>query len=157
MEDLDELSEVISQLQSGVGAEPAPTARPSQVGGTAALASAAKKKLEPAVATPAVSEAESHRITPASAATMALTAENAVQVWDLALSQLSGMVVDQARHFSSIAIPAPNRLVIRFKPGYALFKTACERPEQVATFEQALAAVTGGRIRVEFALTEDEA
>ena len=66
------------------------------------------------------------------------------------------MVVDQARHFDSAASPGPNRLVIRFKPGYALFKSACERPEQVTRFEQALAEVTGQPVRVEFALAENE-
>ncbi len=79
-----------------------------------------------------------------------------MEIWNRALSRLSGMVVDQARQFDSVAIPAPNRLVIRFKPGYAVFKSACERPEQVARFEQALAEVTGQRIRVEFALAADE-
>jgi DNA polymerase-3 subunit gamma/tau len=69
---------------------------------------------------------------------------------------MSGMVVDHARHFDSIAISAPNRLVIRFKSGYAVCKSACERPEQVARFEQALAEVTGERIRVEFALAAEE-
>ena len=65
------------------------------------------------------------------------------------------MVVEQARQFDSMAIPAPNRLVIRFKPGYAVFKSTCERPEQVARFEQALAEVTGQRVRVEFAISVD--
>ena len=86
-----------------------------------------------------------------------LTAENAVEVWNRALSRLSGMAADQARQFDSVAIPAPNRLVIRFKSGYAVCKSACERPEQVARFEQALAEVSGQRIRVEFALAADEA
>jgi DNA polymerase-3 subunit gamma/tau len=85
-----------------------------------------------------------------------LTSDNAVEIWNRALSQMSGMVVDHARHFDSIAISAPNRLVIRFKSGYAVCKSACERPEQVARFEQALAEVTGERIRVEFALAAEE-
>ena len=67
------------------------------------------------------------------------------------------MVVDQARQFDSVAISAPNRLVIRFKPVYALSKTMCERPEQAARFEQALAEVTGQPIRVEFALVSEPA
>ena len=85
----------------------------------------------------------------------ALSAENAVEVWNRALSRLSGMIVDQAGHFDSVAISAPNRLVIRFKSGYAVFKSACERPDQVARFEQALGDVTGQPIRVEFALADD--
>ena len=51
------------------------------------------------------------------------SAENAAEIWSRALSRLSGMVVEQARQFDSVAFPAPNRLVIRFKPGYAFFKS----------------------------------
>jgi len=65
---------------------------------------------------------------------------------------LSGMAADQARQFDSVALAAPDRLVIRFKSGYAVCKSACQRPEQVARFEQALAEVCGQRIRVEFDL-----
>ena len=96
------------------------------------------------------------RARPCSARRSSLPAQNAVEIWNRALARLSGMAVEQAKQFDSVAIPAPNRLVIRFKPGYAIFKSACERPEQVARFEQALAEVTGQRIRVEFALTADE-
>ena len=171
LEDLDELSEVISQLQLQPGVAVPPAA-------------AAKKKLEPAVDTPHSSRSgdslprwpvgychprggsaecpicrPGHRAigTRQRAGYVELTAENAVEVWDRALSRLSGMAADQARQFDSIAIPAPNRLVIRFKSGYAVCKSACERPEQVARFEQALAEVCGQRIRVEFALAADEA
>jgi hypothetical protein len=85
-----------------------------------------------------------------------MTAENAVHLWNESLGRLSGMAVDHARQFDSIAILAPNRLVIHFKSGYDLCKSACERPEQVARFEQALFEVTGQRVRVEFALGPDE-
>ena len=50
----------------------------------------------------------------------------------------------------------PDRLVISFKPGYAVAKSFCERPEQVARFEQALAETTGRRIRVEFIIDAEE-
>jgi DNA polymerase III subunit gamma/tau len=162
LEDLDELSAVISQLQSGVVAAPATTAE--------------KKKPEPAVgsqspaetrwggsctATPGAAvqlppqQSASQQQAPASPA-VALTAENAVEVWNTALSRLSGMAADQARQFDSVELAAANRLVIRFKSGYAVCKSACERPEQVARFEQALAEVTGQRVRVEFSLAADE-
>jgi hypothetical protein len=38
-----------------------------------------------------------------------------------------------------------------------LCKSACERPEQVARFQQALAEVTGGRVELAFALASPEA
>jgi hypothetical protein len=87
---------------------------------------------------------------------VALTSENAAELWNAALSRMSGMVVEQARQFDSVAISAPNRLAIRFRPGYAVSKSVCERPEQVARFEQALAEVAGQRIRVEFVMAADE-
>jgi DNA polymerase III subunit gamma/tau len=169
LEDLDELSEVLSSLQSASGAVADPAA--------------AKKKLEPALekpdrgadrwggsststpATGATVQLPSQPMAPqpmppgpaaAPTATIALTAEKAVEIWDLALGKLSGMVVDQAKQFDSVAFEPPNRLVVRFKSVYAVCKRACERPEQVARFEQAVAEATGRRIRVEFALAADE-
>jgi hypothetical protein len=165
LEDLDELTEVISRLQV-------------QPGVAVLSAPAAKKKLDPPVTSLTDDGAAQTRwggsctaapgaalqLPPQQEAvpdtarmpTVELTAENAAAVWDRALSRLSGITVDQARQFDSVAIPAPNRLVIRFKPGYAVFKSACERPEQIARFEQALAEVCGQPIRVEFALAEEQ-
>ena len=196
LEDFEELSEVILRLQSGVGQD-AP-------GPSTATGMAAKKKLEPALASrstsaglPAAVAGSSNRVgtvgqdnrdasdstanppqgvdseqldddqSPSdeldqgvqgmggTSRTVVLTAENAMRIWDQALSRVSGIAADQAGHFDSVAIPAPNRLVIRFKPAYDVCKSVCERPEQVAKFERALAEVTGQRIRLEFALTAD--
>ena len=161
LEDLDELSNLIAQLESGVAPGQSSGARP-----TPALSAAgpgtAKKKYEPSLtSTP---EGSARVVAPPvdeesaaapSSLVVALTTENAAEIWSRALSRLSGMVVEQAQQFDSLAIPAPNRLVIRFKPGYAVFKSTCERPAQVAMFEQALADVTGQRVRVEFAISED--
>jgi hypothetical protein len=162
---------VILQLQSGGGVA---AGQPSVARPGAALA-AAKKKLEPVLApsadtlgattnlrsVPGLSSSAGNTVGQANRGTphftaVPLTAENAVEIWNHALAKLSGMVVDQAMHFDSVAIPAPNRLVIRFKREYAVCKSACERPEQVARFEQALAEVTGQRVRVEFALAAEE-
>lgn len=164
LEDLEDLSDVIAQLKSGVAIE---TSAGSPVG--------VKKKYEPSVGGVAPEAAvqlpsqppvqlpsqQPGQLPPEHLAqqpgpVVAITAQNGVEIWNLALGRLTGMVVDQAKQFDSVAIPAPNRLVIRFKPGYAIFKSTCERPEQVARFEQALLDVTGQRIRVEFALTADE-
>ena len=161
LEELDELSNLIAQLESGVSSGQGSGGRPTGAS-PAAGPGTAKKKYEPslnrypegsahALAPPADEESAAVPPTPA----VELTAENAAEIWSGAISRLSGMVVEQARQFDSMAIPAPNRLVIRFKPGYAVFKSTCERPEQVARFEQALAEVTGQRVRVEFAISED--
>ena len=47
------------------------------------------------------------------------------------------MVVEQAKRFHRVEVVPPNRLVVSFKPAYALAKSTCERPEQVTRFEQA--------------------
>ena len=184
LEDLDELSAVIAQLQGGLDAGPNPVGPPGP-----AATGMAKKKLEPAVAVPHSSSAGSGATAgssgsadstvgqanrgsqrgdsasdsplmdsaPASAAPpLALTAENAVEIWNRALMRLSGMVVEHARQFDTVAICPPHRLVVRFKAGYDLCKSACERAEQVTRFQQALAEVTGQRIDVEFALASIE-
>jgi DNA polymerase-3 subunit gamma/tau len=202
LEDLDELSAVIAQLQAGVIVGPAAAGRPTQA---APAIGVAKKKLEPAVAPPlaiaggataglsssvestvgqanrgtqqsgragptasppgaratdlagVVSASSAVEATPTSEEpVLALTAENAAEIWTRALARLSGMIVEHARQFDTVAITPPNRLVVRFKAGYDLSKSACERPEQVARFQQALAEVTGQRVSVEFTLATVE-
>jgi DNA polymerase III subunit gamma/tau len=179
LEDLAELSEVISELRSQPGAVAAPGApsRPTSPAVPAA-ATAAKKKLEPelvsggtrpgAMPTPDVGtrETSANQHMPTTSVGMAparqpapaleLTAASAVEVWTSALSRLSGIAADQARQFDSAVVSEPDRLVIRFKPEYAVCKTACQRPEQAARFEQALAEVCGRRIRLEFALLAEQ-
>jgi DNA polymerase-3 subunit gamma/tau len=157
LQDLDDLAEMIAQLRSGAAIE-SNTSAPAGV----------KKKYEPAVgsvAAPAAGSGQDARapvgdqnaIAPDDAPPeIAITAQNAVDVWNRALSRLSGIVVDQARQFDSIAFLAPNRLVIRFKPVYDFVRSSCERPEQTARFEKALREVTGQSLRVEFAVTADE-
>ena len=86
-----------------------------------------------------------------------LTAENAAAVWAQALEKLSGMVVDHARLFDRVALSGPSRLSVSFPPQYTLARSACQRPEQVARFEQALADVTGQTVRVEFLLSAEGA
>ncbi len=166
LEDLGDLSEILAQMQSGGGVvvEQATVVRPVAL-------PVSKKKLEPAIKPPKLEEHDPREadysdceegmeaptdLGAASSAKTAITPENAVEIWNRALSKLSGMIVEQAKQFESVAIPAPNRLVIRFKNEYAVFKNSCERPEQVAKFEQSLAEVTGQRIRIEFALAASD-
>jgi DNA polymerase-3 subunit gamma/tau len=156
LEDLDELPALIAELRGSLPASggtaartnPAATAAPRQPSGD----SAGKKNFESAVIPPVSSSPPA----PSDGPGMAFTSENAVEIWDRALSRLSGMMVEHARQFDRLAISQPDRLVIIFKPGYAVAKTFCERPEQVAQFEQALAEATGRRIRVEFIIDADQ-
>ena len=65
--------------------------------------------------------------------------------------------VDHARLFHSLAVPSANRLVVCFQPDNAFGRSTCQRPENAGRIEDALAAVTGKPVRVEFALTEGSA
>jgi DNA polymerase-3 subunit gamma/tau len=185
LEDLDELADVIARLQSGAtsgtaGATAGLSNSASGTGGQATRGAPVdvKKKYEPALnASGATADLSGNAESTGGQATrgtltadegpgipdtppepaIEFSAENAVEIWNRALSRLSGMVVEQARHFDSVALSGPDRLVIRFKPMYDLAKGLCARPEQVARFEQALVEVTGQAIRVEFALAEEKA
>ncbi|MBI3466894.1 MAG: hypothetical protein HY000_28100, partial [Planctomycetes bacterium] len=81
-----------------------------------------------------------------------ITASNARAIWDQALAEMGDMLARQAACCDSIAIPAPNWLVVRFAEKYTSFKTSCERPEHMARLEQALYRVSGCRVRLEFAV-----
>lgn len=83
-----------------------------------------------------------------------ITPANARALWDQALAELGDMLSRQAACCESIAIPAPNWLVVRFAEKYTSFKTSCERPEHAARLEQALYRVSGCRVRLEFAVAE---
>jgi len=83
-----------------------------------------------------------------------ITPANAGPLWDQALADMGDMLARQAACYESVAIPAPNWLVVRFAEKYTSFKTSCERPEHTARLEQALYRVSGCRVRLEFAIVE---
>ncbi len=166
LEELEDLSNLIAQLQTGdrVTLLDAPAASASPPDSTAATAAARlKKKFETTVAAtgPAVGSenpedaVSSSRPPSNDEPAINLSPSNVTDVWNRALKRLTGMVVDQARQFESVALAGANRLVVRFKPAHSIFKATCERPEQVTRFEKALREVAGRPIRVEFALSED--
>jgi len=62
---------------------------------------------------------------------------------------------DYAREFSRVTWVEPNRLIVQFRPKYTVARSYCQRPEQMARIEQALATVAGRKLRVELAI-EDE-
>ncbi len=154
LEELDELPGLIAQLKSGLPAEGAVAARPKQ---TPAVAKPSARR-DPSPAKPAPEPAPSPEPaveTPAETVTLPPLSEgNATEIWSTALSRLSGMVAEQARQFDRVAVTEPDRLVVSFKPSFALAKSTCERPDQVARFEKALAEVTGRPTRVRFTLDE---
>jgi DNA polymerase III subunit gamma/tau len=82
-----------------------------------------------------------------------LTADNVGTVWNQVLEQLGDLLAEMARLCDGVAICAPNRLGVSFQEKYTSCKTFCERPENLAKLERALAAATGQTVRVEFSIT----
>jgi DNA polymerase-3 subunit gamma/tau len=177
LEDLEELSGLISQLQSGqppassvpaARAAAAPTVRGAQPEyarpqAAPAPVADAKKKFEPAAV--AVLDRPSASVAtdsddddePMAEAGFVLEQANAVETWRRAVEKVPGMVGDQARKFSRLEISGINRLTVHFSPENSMCKSACQRPEQVARFERALQDVTGQAVRIEFKLQDSGA
>ncbi|MHC4175959.1 MAG: DNA polymerase III subunit gamma/tau [Planctomycetota bacterium] len=153
LEDLDELSAVIAELRSADTAGRATADRPGAAPSQAARPRAGKKDPESSTAAPSGSPSAPSP----EQSVLDLTPENAAGIWTRALAAASGMVVEQARQFDRVAVSGPDRLVISFKPEYALAKSFCERPEQLARLEEALAEVAGRPVRVSLAVDEEGA
>jgi len=155
LEDLDELPALIAQLRSGAPAVGSPGAGSAVAQPRVSAATDRRGEPHP----PAVPSPQSGPNAPTGDKgdkKRELTPENAAEIWSQAAAKLSGLAADNANHFDHVAISAPNRLVIYFKPRYTLAKSVCEHPDQVARFERALAELTGQRIGLEFALLESE-
>jgi DNA polymerase-3 subunit gamma/tau len=152
LEDLDELSAVIARLQSSPPPGAATTGRSVAAGGSPAPPRRGRKDTGPSRPTPS----EPQDSPSPEQSTLELTPENAAEVWTRALATMSGMVVEHARQFGRVAISGPSRLVISFKPEYALAKSFCERPDQLAGLEKALGGLTGQPVRVSFTVDEEE-
>ncbi len=168
LEDLEELSQIIAQIRSGLpmtvvssGILTAPSSSPALPSsgpstGRESLPATesppsgiAGKKNDESAVTPSQTPQISH---PQVASSVELTPENAMELWNRAIGNVSGMVADHARQFHAVAISAPNTLVISFRPEYAMPKSMCER--QASRFEQALAEVTGQTVRLQFIVEE---
>ncbi|OHB65979.1 MAG: DNA polymerase III, subunit gamma and tau [Planctomycetes bacterium RBG_13_63_9] len=161
LEQLEELPALIAQLrsgsgsglQSGSGSVGASGPRPVSASRTPPRPKTASTEA-PSVQTP---PDDGSSTTSAGRRRVELTPASAEEAWTRALERMSGMVVEQAKEFQRVTFAEPDSLVIHFKPRYALAKSSCERPDQVARFERALAEVTGRQVRVRFVVQEDEA
>ena len=89
------------------------------------------------------------------ASRVSVTPETISGIWSQVLQQLSDMTSANAEMSERVAICAPNRLVVSFRPKYTSCKSFCERPEQAARLEKALLEATGTPLKLEFALLED--
>jgi len=194
LEDLEELSDLIAQLQTGrplainapaargmansvasPNAAPLAAASPTARIGSSTSArsvavppsatspsasSTAKKKYESAAEAAeavqvetAVAESDDDDDSPAEAG-FVLSAGNVGETWLRAIETIPGMTGESAKKFNRLEISGINRVTVFFSPEHAFSRTACQRPEQVLRFEQALKEVTGQAIRLEFKLLE---
>jgi DNA polymerase-3 subunit gamma/tau len=183
LEDLEELSSLIVRLQTGQPLAIAPPAarvassgpaRPAAAAappgartGSEAQPTAAKKKYEPGAEPPVADlaphplpassspppEADDDDDSPAEAG-FVLDAVNAGETWRRAIEKIPGMTGDYAKKFNRLEMSGMNRMTVLFSQEHAFCKTACQRPEQVVRFEQALKEVTGQTIRIDFKLLE---
>ncbi len=152
LENLDQLSTLIAQLQSGGGltVQPPPQG-PARAGAAnsptapARPSSGPEKKKPEAVTKPPeqIGERQSH---------IELTAQSADGVWKQVLEQLGDMTSDFASYYDRIAISAPDSLVVYFREGYTLQKESCEQPDRKAQLEKMMARIVGRRIRIDMAV-----
>ncbi len=80
-----------------------------------------------------------------------------MQLWRDSLENLDDLTSDYAKKAVSLAIIAPNRLVVRFPSKYNFDKSSCERPERKQSLESALRQVTGQKVVLSFELIEEQA
>ena len=149
LEDLDELAEVIAQLRTG-----ATTSAPTTSGG--AGPAAAKKKAELIQAPAAAPDPSGSTAGVLAQSPVTLSDETLQVIWKEALANLSDLLAENAARAASIAIRSPERLAVTFRAKYTSCKTFCERPEQLAKLQAALAEVSGVPIKVEFAMSDEE-
>jgi hypothetical protein len=153
--ELDDLSDLISQLRSGAPLAPTASSTVASVPGSRSLAapapaSATKKKTESNLAIEAAPAAE------VSSEPATLTDENVTGIWQAALAQLGDLVSENAALAETVRAAGPGRLAATFRAKYTACKAFCERPDHLAKLEAALAEVAGGRVRVEFTTVADE-
>jgi DNA polymerase III subunit gamma/tau len=160
--DLDSLTDLIAQLR---GAAPGDSAPPPARPGTSparavshetstSTSAAAKKKDD--LGTPDLNGGAQTVDAPAARPTVELSEATASAVWESAVGRLSDLLADHCSLGESPRLVAPQRLAVSFRAKYNSCKTFCERPEQMARIESALAEVTGQAVKVEFALLEED-
>ncbi|MEM8944789.1 MAG: DNA polymerase III subunit gamma/tau [Planctomycetota bacterium] len=169
LEDLDELSNLIPQLQAGISPPPgtvsvkknvavelpaAPPTAPTQVATTSSSRAALQDdsggngngdstNAARVEQQPAATIAVETDVATASPAT-ALSTENAEQIWKQVIDALNGMVMDHAAEADEIAIDATGRLQVSF--GETFHRDFCEKPVNRARIDEALQTICGRQV-----------
>ena len=75
---------------------------------------------------------------------------NLQQIWDAAVDLIEGMTATYAKEYESLAISAPKTLVVTLKAEYTSGRELCSKPGQIKLFEKAVESVVGEAISVVF-------
>jgi hypothetical protein len=145
LENLDDLATLAQSLRGGTLSAPNPSP-----------AAPVKKKVDEPIRGVSASLPDPGKagLDEPAAAPIALTPESVASMWQQALATMNDMVADQAGLCDHVSLAGPRKLVVAFKPKYAAFKQSCERPEQAAKLERAVAAIVGEPVRVEFTVID---
>ena len=169
LEDLEMIATLISALESGnlsIGevtsnVSASQTTKSSAVPNEPSIASSpqtdAQKKTEDSLEKPPSLEVSEPQLTQIPENITEITDANVMQIWRDSLGNLDDLTSDYAKKAESLAIIAPNRLVVRFPSKYNFDKSSCERPERKQSLESALRQATGQRVVLSFELIEEEA
>ena len=145
LEKLDSLETWLKATISGIPATASPPA---------AKASAEQKPAEPPVQKK--NEPAPSVDTPDPSSPLSLDASQIAEIWQQVLNDLEDMTGDFAAAATTVAISAPNTLVVGFPAHYTLQKESCERPERREKIELLLAKLTGHKVHIKFELLPDE-
>ena len=158
LEDLDELPQLIAQLRQGGAAAAVPARASTGSAPSSQMADRTVQKKKAVASKPLAAERPAVPATqPVSTpvAPVRLTADSAEQAWRRALDEIGGVTADLGGSFESIAISAPNSLVVNLKAAYN--KEWCERQDVKRKIDEVMSRLTGQMIRVSFTAPDEVA
>jgi DNA polymerase III subunit gamma/tau len=90
-----------------------------------------------------------------SPASLDLTPEAALALWNQAADQLGGLAGDKAKQATVATLAAPDQLVVAFPKQYNFCKQFCERPETMRQLVDTLSQLAGGAVRLALQAIDD--
>ncbi|MDG2208312.1 MAG: DNA polymerase III subunit gamma/tau [Pirellulales bacterium] len=100
---------------------------------------------------PATAEAPSTAQTEQS---IELTDSTSEAIWQRARAHLTGIIQANAQQYCSLEVAGSNQLRIKFSEEYKICKSVCERPEHARKITEAVSAIVGTPVRVEFGIEQ---
>jgi DNA polymerase-3 subunit gamma/tau len=82
------------------------------------------------------------------------TNSQAEKLWSQVLSSIEDITSEYAARASSVAISAPNRLVVTFPKSYTWHKEKCDSPDRRSKIEHAARQLAGGFVGFEFRIDQ---